>query len=60
VALEQVQSDVPLVVRLLGTNAEEGRRILSEANMQTAYRLTDAAEIAVEAAKEHHQIQEQS
>ncbi len=60
VALEQVQSDVPLVVRLLGTNAEEGRRILSEANMQTAYRLTDAAEIAVEAAKEHHQIQEGS
>ena len=60
VALEQVQSEVPLVVRLLGTNAEEGRRILSEADMQTAYRLTDAAEMAVEAAKAHHRIQEQS
>ena len=46
-ALEQVQTDVPMVVRLLGTNAEEGMRILAEANMQTATTLTEAAEMAV-------------
>jgi succinyl-CoA synthetase beta subunit len=46
-ALEQVRTDVPMVVRLLGTNAEEGMRILAEANMQTATTLTEAAEKAV-------------
>jgi succinyl-CoA synthetase beta subunit len=30
-ALERVEAKVPLVVRLDGTNAEEGRRILAEA-----------------------------
>ena len=46
-ALEQVKPDVPMVVRLLGTNSEEGMRILSEANMITATTLTEAAEKAV-------------
>jgi succinyl-CoA synthetase beta subunit len=49
-ALEQIKSDIPMVVRLLGTNAEEGMRILAEANMQTATTLTEAAEKAVSAA----------
>ena len=49
-ALNQVDSDVPMVVRLLGTNAEEGMRILSEAQMLTATTLTEAAEKAVTAA----------
>ena len=49
-ALEQIQTDVPMVVRLLGTNAEEGMRILSEANMQTATTLTEAADKAVKIA----------
>ena len=49
-ALEQVGTDVPMVVRLLGTNAEEGMRILSEAKMQTATTLTEAAQKAVMAA----------
>lgn len=49
-ALEQVKTDVPMVVRLLGTNSEEGLRILSEANMTTATTLTEAAEKAVAAA----------
>src|SRR4029450_5945018 len=31
-ALERVTPQVPIVVRLDGTNAEEGRRILAEAN----------------------------
>ena len=51
-ALDQVKTNVPMVVRLLGTNSEEGMRILSEANMTTATTLTEAAEKAVAAAKE--------
>jgi succinyl-CoA synthetase beta subunit len=51
-ALEQVETDIPLVVRLLGTNAEEGLRKLEEADMQTARTLTEAAQKAVQAAKQ--------
>jgi succinyl-CoA synthetase beta subunit len=51
-ALEQVQTDVPLVVRLLGTNAEEGLRKLEEADMQTARTLTEAAQKVVQAAQQ--------
>jgi succinyl-CoA synthetase beta subunit len=50
-ALEQVETDVPMVVRLLGTNAEEGLNILAEANMETALSLSKAAEKAVKAAQ---------
>ena len=50
-ALEQVQPDVPMVVRLAGTNAAEGLEILAEAEMETAVTLTDAAQKAVAAAK---------
>jgi succinyl-CoA synthetase beta subunit len=49
-ALEQVTANVPMVVRLLGTNAEEGMEILEAANMQTARTLTEAAQKAVAAA----------
>jgi succinyl-CoA synthetase beta subunit len=51
-ALGQIETDVPMVVRLLGTNADEGMRILSEANLQTATTLTEAADKAVKIAKE--------
>lgn len=43
--------EVPFVVRLVGTNEEEGRRILAEANLMTATSLADAAQKAVAAAK---------
>jgi succinyl-CoA synthetase beta subunit len=43
---------VPFVVRLVGTNEEEGRRILAEANLITATSLADAAQKAVQAAKQ--------
>lgn len=49
-ALEQIDTDVPMVVRLLGTNAEEGMQILADAEMETATTLTGAAEKAVAAA----------
>lgn len=46
-ALKDVRHDVPMVVRLVGTNEEEGRRILSERKMITATTLADAAEKTV-------------
>lgn len=59
-ALEEVQTDVPMVVRLLGTNADEGMRILTDADMETALTLSSAAEKAVAAAKTRQKKQEQS
>lgn len=53
-ALNEVAVDLPMVVRLVGTNEEEGRRLLDEANipnMITAATLAEAAQKAVEAAK---------
>jgi len=50
-AMEEVKPKVPMVVRLVGTNAEEGRRLLENANMTTAETLADAAKKAVAAAK---------
>ncbi|MGW8143249.1 MAG: ADP-forming succinate--CoA ligase subunit beta [Anaerolineales bacterium] len=50
-ALDEVNTSIPMVIRLVGTNAEEGRQILSEANMITAETLVDAAKKAIQAAK---------
>ena len=50
-ALEEVKTNVPMVVRLVGTNEEEGRRLLADASMITATSLADAAQKAVAAAK---------
>ena len=50
-AMEEVKPNVPMVVRLVGTNAEEGRALLADANMITAETLADAAQKAVAAAK---------
>ncbi len=50
-ALEQVRSDVPMVARLVGTNEEEGRQILAEANFPSASSLGEAADKAVVLAK---------
>ena len=52
-ALERMQISTPLVVRLDGTNAEEGRRILSEAappNLHVEPTMLEAAKKAVELA----------
>ncbi len=50
-ALEAMDSDVPMVVRLVGTNAAEGRKLLQDAEMETADTLAEAAQKAVAAAK---------
>jgi succinyl-CoA synthetase beta subunit len=48
--LDQMKPEVPMVVRLVGTNAEEGRRILEAANLPAAATLDDAAKMAVKLA----------
>lgn len=53
-ALDEVKTDLPMVVRLVGTNEEEGRQLIDNAhlpNMVSAATLADAAQKAVEAAK---------
>jgi succinyl-CoA synthetase beta subunit len=50
-ALEEVPTTVPMVARLVGTNEEEGRQILAEANFPSASTLGEAAQKAVELAK---------
>ena len=52
-AFKEVGFHVPLVVRLEGTNVEQGRKILSESgvNITTATGMTDAAKKVVAAAK---------
>ncbi len=51
-ALEHIELSVPIVTRLVGTNAEEGRQLLAEANMITANSLAEAAQKAIEVAHE--------
>lgn len=50
-ALDQIKTNVPMVVRLVGTNAAEGMALLANANMLTATTLSEAAKKAVAAAK---------
>ena len=52
-ALQKIKIDIPLVIRLAGTNVEEGNKILKESgiNYIAATTLEDAANKAVEALK---------
>jgi succinyl-CoA synthetase beta subunit len=50
-ALKEVKPKIPMVVRLVGTNAGEGRKLLEKAKMITAETLADAARKSVAAAK---------
>ena len=52
-AVEQVGVTIPVVVRLEGTNAEEGKKVLadSDLNIQAATSLTEAAQLVEKAAE---------
>ncbi len=50
-ALGQINTKVPMVVRLVGTNEAEGRAILADAHMETAETLSEAAQKAVALSK---------
>lgn len=54
-ALKQVQVDVPVIVRLAGTNVEEGLKILDESGLPlvSATTLNEAAESSVAALRDH-------
>jgi len=51
-AREQLQISVPVVIRLIGTNEEQGRRMLSDAGLRVARRMTDAIEEVVRCSKQ--------
>lgn len=50
--LEEIHTEIPFVVRLVGTNEEEGRQILFEADLETADSLHEAAQKAIALARE--------
>lgn len=49
--LDEVETAVPMVARLVGTNQEEGRVLLADADMITALTLAEAAQKAITAAR---------
>ncbi|MDQ3879648.1 MAG: ADP-forming succinate--CoA ligase subunit beta [Chloroflexota bacterium] len=51
-ARQQQTRDVPMVVRIVGTNAEEAAAILREAQLLTARTLDEAAALAVQASRQ--------
>ncbi len=51
-ALDEIQTVIPFVIRLVGTNESEGREILANAQLETATTLLEAAEKAVAKSKE--------
>jgi len=50
-ALEIIMTDVPIVVRLSGTNAEEGLALLEKTGLPTVSSMSDAAKKAIELSK---------
>jgi succinyl-CoA synthetase beta subunit len=50
-ARAQQERSVPMVVRIVGTNAEEAARLLAEAHFETAVSLDEAAAKAVAASQ---------
>ncbi len=51
-ALEIISTDIPIVVRLSGTNAEEGLAILKQTGLPTVSSMSEAAQKAIELSKQ--------
>jgi succinyl-CoA synthetase beta subunit len=51
VALDQIKTNVPIVVRLSGTNAKEGLEILKSTGLPTVDTMSEAAQKAIEMSK---------
>ncbi|MBI3537712.1 MAG: ADP-forming succinate--CoA ligase subunit beta [Chloroflexi bacterium] len=49
--LKEIKTNVPMIARIVGTNAEAGRKILASAKMITAESLAEGAQKAVAAAR---------
>lgn len=50
-ALDEMKTTIPIVIRLSGTNAEEGLRIIREKNLPTVKSLSEAAQEAIRIVK---------
>jgi succinyl-CoA synthetase beta subunit len=46
-ALKTIKTDIPIVVRLSGTNAEEGIALLKETGLTTVSTMSEAAQKAI-------------
>ena len=51
IARDQIDLRVPLVIRLIGTNEEEGRALLEQAGLEAASEMTEAVKKVLERAK---------
>ncbi len=51
-ALDQMKVDVPIVVRLAGTNSKEGLEIIKKANLPVVETLSQAAQMAISLCKD--------
>ncbi|MEN8116633.1 MAG: ADP-forming succinate--CoA ligase subunit beta [Bacteroidota bacterium] len=51
VALEEIKTDIPIVIRLSGTNAKEGLEIIKETGLPTVATMSEAAKTAIELSK---------
>jgi succinyl-CoA synthetase beta subunit len=49
-AMERIDLDLPMVIRLIGTNDEEGRAMLAEKGISAYQKLSDAVEQVVKSA----------
>jgi succinyl-CoA synthetase beta subunit len=53
-ALNEIETEIPIVVRLVGTNEKAGKQILAKADLVTAETLQEAAQKAIALAQEVH------
>ena len=52
IAMKQIDIPVPLVIRLIGTNEQEGRKILHDAGLTAVDTMTEAVQTVIERSKE--------
>ena len=51
IALEEIKTEIPIVIRLSGTNAKEGLEIISSQGLPTVSTMSEAAKKAIELSK---------
>ncbi len=51
-ALEEIKTDIPIVIRLSGTNAKEGLEIIKDYGLPTVSTMSEAAKKAIELSKQ--------
>jgi succinyl-CoA synthetase beta subunit len=50
-AMKEIKTSIPMIIRLAGTNADEGKTILADAHLITADSIIDAAKMAIASAE---------